>query len=136
MTATPTCPSPPTPAPDPPPTPTCLPFGKHADEPLAAIPAAYLLWALEATKLSSRLRQAVADELQSRGMAVPEMPPRPEPRCRSCPGAGVNYGWVEDRLGRRHIKATCERCHVGLGFMPQVEPYLSRADAAAVPAGC
>jgi hypothetical protein len=108
-----------------------LPFGKHAGEPLAAIPTAYLLWVLKAAKLSSRLRQAVVDELHSRGVAVPEMPPRPEPRCRSCPDAGVNYRWALDRLGRRHIRAGCARCGGFLTFPPSVPPYSDLADAAA-----
>jgi hypothetical protein len=44
-----------------------FPFGKHKDEPLANVPASYLLWSLRDCKLSSGLRAAVAGELQRRG---------------------------------------------------------------------
>jgi hypothetical protein len=43
----------------------------------------------------------------------------------------VLYLWQEDRLGRRQIRAECDRCHRHLTFPPLAEPYISRANAAA-----
>jgi hypothetical protein len=45
----------------------------------------------------------------------------------------VAYGWMEDRLGRKHIRATCAVCNQCLGFVPSVPPYSTAADAAASP---
>lgn len=108
-----------------------LPFGKHKGQDLPAIPTDYLRWCLSACKLSSGLRQAVAGELHRRGVEAPGPPPRPAPQCGRCPGAGYLALWQEDRVGGRRIRAECGQCRRYLEFLPQVEPYLSQADAAA-----
>jgi hypothetical protein len=110
---------------------TTLPFGRHRGQNLSTVPSSYLAWALRECKLSSGLRTAVAGELESRGAPVPEPPPREEPRCGRHPGAGYACLWGEDTLGRRYIRAECRQCHNSLGIMPQREPFVSQANAAA-----
>jgi hypothetical protein len=108
-----------------------LPFGKHQGRPLPEVPPDYLKWLLRACKLSSGLRDAVAGELQSRGLeAPPQAPPRPVAPCRDHPGAGVHYRWQEDRAGRKHIRAECASCHRFLTFPPVRPAYTGLADAA------
>jgi hypothetical protein len=113
---------------------TVLYFGRHKGQPLSAIPADYLAWCLRTVKLSGGIRQAIADELTRRGVVVPQTPPRPAPTCRTCPGATVLARWMEARDGSRRIRGECAQCHRSCGFLPQVEPYRSEADRAAVPA--
>jgi hypothetical protein len=113
---------------------TVLPFGKHQGQPLPEIPPGYLQWLLRECKLSSGLRSAVADELVRRGLPAPPPPPTPEPACHWCGFDGeMNYGWMQDRLGRRQIRRTCGSCDRRLGFAPQEPPYTNMADAAASP---
>jgi hypothetical protein len=108
-----------------------LPFGKHKDKALSAIPADYLQW-LTTIKLSSGLRLAVADELRGRGVTVAEATP-PPPQCMRCKErTRISYSWHEDSLGRRRIKRTCG-CGASLAFAPHTEPFLSLADAAESP---
>jgi hypothetical protein len=110
-----------------------LPFGRHQNKPLAEVPGDYLAWALSAVKLSSGLRQALADELRSRGLTPPpQPPPRPVLPCRDCgAGAPVSFAWAEDKLGRRFIRASCARCKRTVDHPPTVPPYSDMADAAA-----
>jgi hypothetical protein len=104
-----------------------LPFGKHK-----GVPTDYLRWVIDACKLSSGLRAAVANELTKRGIDVPAPPPpRPIRPCPRCGGVGSFVFWQEDRAGRRRISARCKQCHRHLTFPPCVEPYLSMANAAA-----
>jgi hypothetical protein len=111
-----------------------LPFGEHKGVPLPDVPASYLQWALRECKLSSGLRAALAAELTRRGIEPPpQPPPPPAPTCQRCPGAGTLARWQEDRNGARRIRAECSRCRRWLGFLPQVEPHVSQADAAASP---
>jgi hypothetical protein len=105
----------------------------HKGLPLLGVPTDYLRWCLSACNLSSGLRSAVAAELASRGVQVPEPPPRPEPLCREHPGAGCRCLWGEDSLGRKFIRAECVRCCRSLGIMPKAEPYIGMADASATP---
>jgi hypothetical protein len=107
-----------------------MPFGKHKDKPLSAVPADYLNWLLRACKLSPGLRTAVTAELRSRGQSVPEPPPpKPLPACDRCGPVGAFAFWFEDTLGRRRIRAECRRCHRMLGHPPCVEPYVTMANA-------
>jgi hypothetical protein len=112
-----------------------LPFGRHKDKPIGEVPADYLQWLLATCKLSSGLRAAVANELASRGVEVPSAPPpRPISPCRDCgPGAGHVLFWMQDRLGRKRIRAECKRCRRLVDHPPCVEPYVSMADATASP---
>jgi hypothetical protein len=106
-----------------------LPFGKHKDEPLPAVPTSYLAWLMRECHLSVGLAQAVADELRSRGVEVAPPAPKPPPQCQRCgERTAITYTWHEDSAGRRRIKRMC-RCGYNLGFAPHVEPYLSMANA-------
>jgi hypothetical protein len=117
-----------------PPSPPTLPFGRYRGVALGDVPTSYLAWALANLKLSSGLRAALADELTSRGVTPPPAPPpRPLPSCPGCPLGTALAHWQEDRLGRRRIKVSCWRCGRGLGFLPEVEPYIGQADANTTP---
>jgi hypothetical protein len=111
-----------------------MPFGKHKGKALADIPSSYLGWLLRECRLSTGVRSAVAAELESRGGKAPAPPsPKPEPDCRPC-GAGpeaISYSWLQTRNGGRQISRRCSRCGEWLGSAPHVEPFVSRADAAA-----
>ena len=117
-----------------PPAPT-LPFGRHKDKPLGEVPADYLLWLVRKCKLSSGLRTTIAGELSRRGVEVPAPPPpRPIPPCRDCgPGAGHVLFWMQDRVGRKRIRAECKRCRRLVDHPPCVPPYSTMADATASP---
>jgi hypothetical protein len=107
-----------------------LPFGRHMGQPLAAVPTSYLSWLLRETKLSGGLRSAVAAELESRGQPAPAPPPRPVHPCHECgPGPGVTLFWYEDALGRKRIRAECNKCRRTADHPPCVEPYTTMADA-------
>jgi hypothetical protein len=107
-----------------------IPFGAHKGRPLSDVPGSYLTWLARTCKLSTGLRAAVGAELARRGVAAPPPPaPKPEPVC--CPGAGLNYEWAEDRLGRRQVRRTCRRCNRPLGYAPRVPPFTDWADRAA-----
>jgi uncharacterized protein (DUF3820 family) len=111
-----------------------LPVGKWRGRPLVEIDTSYLTWVFREWQLSSGLRIAVADELRRRGLAVPEQPVPPPPRCPDCAGGGKpRYGWQEDSAGRRRIRVECGACQKWLGFAPEVEPYISMADEAVSP---
>jgi hypothetical protein len=114
-----------------------FPFGRHKDKPLHEVPSGYLRWAIASCKLSSGLLAALTAELSRRGIAVP--PPRARPPIPKCPrcgvDAGVVYRWLEDRAGRRRIRAECRRCRHYLAFVPLVTPFVEAADAAAGPGG-
>jgi hypothetical protein len=106
-----------------------LPFGRHKDKPLAEVPVDYLRWALRECRLGSGLRAAVAGELQRRGEGVPAPPPpRPLVRCRTHPEAPPLLLWIEDRLGRRRIRAECSVCRRLTDHPPCVAPYTTEAD--------
>lgn len=107
-------------------------FGKHKGQPLSQIPADYLAWVLREVKLSSGLRAAVVADLQRRGAPVPDQPPpRPEP-CRRCGADGwPRCTWLQMRDGRKQITADCAKCGARIFFAPQVEPYVSLANATA-----
>jgi hypothetical protein len=106
-----------------------LPFGKHKNVPLSAVPTDYLRWALATVKLSSGLAAAVVAELHSRNVDVKPPAPNPPPKCPRCKEqTAISYSWHEDSAGRRRIKRTC-RCGRDLGFAPHVEPYVGMADA-------
>jgi hypothetical protein len=88
----------------------------------------YLIWYLSTIKVSSGVRQAIADELHRRGVEVPDAPPPRQPSCSRCgPDASVNYQWFLDALDREHIKARCGGCDAWLGFVPKTEPFLTLA---------
>jgi hypothetical protein len=110
-----------------------LPFGRYANQPLADVPSSYLSWLLAEAKLSTGLRAAVAAELGRRQLQPqPARQVAPEPSCATCgPSAGLSYRWGEDSLGRRYIRRSCARCDRYLGAAPQVEPFVTRANAAA-----
>jgi uncharacterized protein (DUF3820 family) len=112
-----------------------LPFGKHKGRPLPAVPTGYLEWISRETKLSSGLRSAVAAELKSRGLQAPApLPPRPANTCFRCgPAPGVTLRWLQDALGRRRIRATCNHCHQMRDHPSVVPPYTTEADANASP---
>jgi hypothetical protein len=63
--------------------------------------------------------EALAAELKTRGITPPAAPtPRPVPTCPRCPpGTGFVLGPAEDRLGRRHVRASCRRCQRHLTFV-------------------
>jgi uncharacterized protein (DUF3820 family) len=108
-----------------------LPFGKHKGQELAAVPTSYLQWCLRECKLSSGLRSAAVEQLQSHGIEAPAPPPRrPGPRCREHPAAGVRYSWQQDSLARRHVRRACGSCNAFLGFAPSAPPFTEMADAA------
>jgi hypothetical protein len=112
-----------------------MPFGKYKDKPLAEVPSPYLSWLLRECKLSSGLRAAVADELSRRSINAPAAPPpRPIVRCRQHPDAEPLCYWMQDRLGRRRIRAECSHCRRMVDHPPIVEPYVSMADRNASPA--
>jgi hypothetical protein len=105
-----------------------LPFGKHKNEPLSAVPSSYLDWMLRTVKLSSGLTQALADELQRRGVAPPPPPsPRPEPACRRCGCSRLLYQKCEDAIGRPWIRRACSSCGQHCGHAPPTEANLARA---------
>jgi hypothetical protein len=113
-----------------------LPFGRHKGAPLADVPASYLQWALRECKLSSGLRAGLAAELARRGIKAPPQPPPPPPlACQRCPPPhpGLVARWQEDCNGGRRIRGECARCRHWVTYLPQVEPYVSQADAAASP---
>jgi hypothetical protein len=88
-----------------------LPFGRHKDRPLTAVPAEYLAWLLREIWLSTGLRTAVAGELARRGLPVqPPAPPRPLRTCPHHPGERPVCLWMEDTLGRRRLTAQCPSC--------------------------
>jgi hypothetical protein len=111
-----------------------FPFGKYKHKPMSEVPTSYLLWALRECRLSNGLRNSVANELGKRGVeAPPPPPPRPIPPCRTCPGAGHLCYWMQDRLGRRIIRAECRKCRRLVDHPPCVPPYSTIADATANP---
>jgi uncharacterized protein (DUF3820 family) len=110
-----------------------MPFGKHRGQPLRDIPTSYLRWLVGGVKLSSGLRLAVAEELQRRGVEVGLPPSQPFPvrACDRCPAAGVAFGWAEDSLGRKRVRASCTVCDCLLAIPPSRPPYSTLADIAA-----
>jgi hypothetical protein len=110
-------------------------FGRHKGQALSEIDTSYLVWAARTVKLSSATRRAVEAELQSRGAAVPAPPPRPWAGwmgpCQRCGCATVGDHWLEQRDGRRVVRASCPQCKASLGTAPSVEPYTTLADQAA-----
>jgi uncharacterized protein (DUF3820 family) len=106
-----------------------LPFGKHKRQPLETIPAEYLAWFCHAVKTSPSILDAVAHELERRGIDPPMRPPYRPPACPHHPAAGLACRWVEDRLGRFHVKATCPTCGRFLAFMPVEPPWSDAANA-------
>jgi hypothetical protein len=48
------------------PSPHVMPFGRHADKPLSALPATYLDWLLLNVPVGRGLRAAIVDELVCR----------------------------------------------------------------------
>jgi uncharacterized protein (DUF3820 family) len=110
-----------------------LPFGRHKDKPMAEVPDGYLLWTLRDCKLSSGLRQTVADELQRRGIDAPAPPIVHPPDCQRCHSGMYRVDWMEDRRGQRRIRATCS-CGRYLCFLPIVEPWIFCANENASPA--
>jgi uncharacterized protein (DUF3820 family) len=112
--------------------PPSLPFGKHKGRPLAEVPADYLQWFARTCRLSTGLRNAVADELARRGLESPPEPgPAPYPACRDCGRAGVVARWQEDARGDRRIRGECPRCGRYLCWLPVIPPWVGQADAAA-----
>lgn len=109
-----------------------MPFGKHKNELISAVPTPYLQWLTKTVKLSRSLLVAVVQELQTRGVSAPA-PDQPiaAPTCGRCGTATIRYRWIQDRLGRRQIRRECARCGNWMGFAPQVEPYTTEADAEA-----
>src|SRR5262245_9367476 len=98
-----------------------LPFGKHRGQPPRDVPADYLGWLLRNCKLSSGLRNAIADELAGRGVAAPAIPaptPKPPPHCRRCGGRELLVTWHEIRGGRRTIRGDCCACGRLVAFLP------------------
>jgi hypothetical protein len=107
-----------------------LPFGKHKGRPLPQVPSGYLQWLIRECKLSSGMRSAVADELRHRNIDAPApAPPRPLRPCRDHPDAELLLLWMEDRLGRRRIRAECSMCRRPADYPPCVPPYSTQADA-------
>jgi hypothetical protein len=91
-----------------------------------------LKWVLREWDLSGGTRAAVTNELQSRGVELPPAPPPYQlPPCQRCGGSDVVAQWQQDKTGERRIRAECTSCHGFLRFLPQIEPYLSQADARA-----
>jgi hypothetical protein len=109
-----------------------LPFGRHKDQPLDTVPSDYLDWLLRSCKLSSGLRCSVADELRRRNIDVPRPPIAKVPDCSRCASGMFRVDWMEDRSGRRRIRATCP-CGRYLCFLPLVEPWISCANENASP---
>jgi hypothetical protein len=110
-----------------------FPFGRHKNQPLPEVPSGYLAWAIASCKLSSGLLTALIAELTRRGVEVPPPPARPPiPKCPRCGvDAGVVYRWLEDRQGKKRIRAECRRCRHYLTFAPCISPFIEQADAAA-----
>jgi uncharacterized protein (DUF3820 family) len=110
-----------------------LPFGCHHGKPLADVPTGYLQWVIAETKLSAGLAQAVADELQRRGLDGTLPPPAPFPiaGCRSCPEGAVAFAWAEDSRGRKRVRASCATCDTFLGTPPSRPPFSTLASNAA-----
>ncbi len=114
---------------------TALPFGKHKGEALSTVPTDYLRWLIANCKLSSGLRAAVVESLAARGVEVPPpAPPRSLRFCADHPGVPPLCFWMEDRLGRRRIRAECRRCRRSVDCPPLVPPFTTMADALASPA--
>jgi hypothetical protein len=108
-----------------------LPFGKHKGTPLAEVPTGYLNWLIGQGKLSTGIRQGVADELRRRGLEPPPPPPpAPPPECQKCGQASVRCGWLQQRDGRRAIRRSCAGCGGSLGTAPLTEENIRLADAA------
>jgi hypothetical protein len=113
-----------------------LPFGRHKNEPLDAVPADYLQWVLRTVKLSGGLRAALAGELSRRGVEPPPAPPPRVPRCRCGADEGADSFvccWQQLRDGRRQVRAECACCRAFLTYLPAVEPYTTMADRDASP---
>lgn len=64
-------------------------------------------------------------------VAVPPGERRPCYKCGST--AEPCYSWHESSNGTRRIKRTCPRCGRSGGFAPTREPFISKANEAAVP---
>lgn len=68
-----------------------MPFGRHKGKPLSAIPAGYLLWALELPNLRADTRAAIAAHIKAPAASTPaqsssapaEPSSRPVPRWRT-----------------------------------------------------
>jgi hypothetical protein len=105
-----------------------LPFGKHRGVALARVPTGYLRWVITEVRLSSGLRQAVEAALRSRGVEVAGPSAWAPPHCRRCGDAGATYQWLEDRLGRPHVRASCAGCGSYLALAPCREPFTTLAD--------
>lgn len=105
-----------------------LPFGKHKGTPLVEVPADYLLWVLKECKLSSGLRLSIGNELRRRSVETPAPPPlKHPPRCDRCTSDLFHVGWMEDRSGKRRIRASCS-CGRFLTFLPQNELWIALAN--------
>jgi uncharacterized protein (DUF3820 family) len=106
-----------------------MPFGKYQGIPLQEVPASYLDWLLRFWKLSSGLRAAVAGELNRRGLEAPAAPPpRPLRPCPEHPSAGHVLSWLEDRRGRKRVRASCKVCGRHCDTPPSRPPYSDEAD--------
>ncbi len=114
-----------------------IPFGKYRGKPVDGVPSSYLQWVLRECKPSHGLRAAIARELTRRGAGVPAptVPPAAgqPPRCLRCPSAPALAMWQEDVRGNKRIRAECSRCRGFLCWAPQVEPFVSQANAASSP---
>jgi hypothetical protein len=110
-------------------------FGRHKGQPLPDVPSDYLSWVLREVKLSSGLRNAVADELARRGVEPPPAPPVPTPTCWHCKGRQFRHRWHIDAIGRRRVRRECLHCRRWAGFAPNVEPFTTEADVTASPTG-
>src|SRR5262249_35912578 len=108
-----------------------MPFGRHKGQAVDQVPSDYLAWLARTCKLSSGQRAEVGRLLHDRGVAGPALEP-PPPKPVSCPRCGclaMRHAWAQDRLGRKQIRKECTQCGTWAGYAPQVEPYLTEANA-------
>jgi uncharacterized protein (DUF3820 family) len=68
-----------------------MPFGKHKNVDISDLPDDYLAWLAGNATLFGRLRQAVRDELEDRGMPTGDLDDNPE-QDRQYAGGGGNAG--------------------------------------------
>jgi hypothetical protein len=55
-------------------------------------------------------------------------------RCPRCGNPGRRLAWQAFSDGRRHIKATCNKCGTFVGYAPQTPQNVAEAERAPVPA--
>lgn len=120
--------------------PTVIPFGKHRNEPLTAVPTSYLRWFVETVANRPRLVEAARAELVRRGVLQapapqPPAPAAPPERCSRCQGTDTIVYWRVIRTGEKRIGCDCRACGASIRLLPHTEENMRKAAEGTEPGG-